>query len=54
MLGFFVFLFIFVCMWIFKKKVNVLWLILGLFVVGILGYWFGILGFLLVGYLLFG
>ncbi|MCY0683019.1 PTS system mannose/fructose/sorbose family transporter subunit IID, partial [Klebsiella pneumoniae] len=33
----------FACMWILKKKVNALWLILGLFVVGILGYWSGIL-----------
>lgn len=40
----------FACMWILKKKVNALWLILGLFVVGILGYWSGILGLPPAGY----
>ncbi|EIA21652.1 PTS system mannose-specific transporter subunit IID [Listeria fleischmannii subsp. coloradonensis] len=34
----------FLCMWILKKKVNPLWLILGLFVVGIVGYATHILG----------
>ncbi|MCY9807127.1 PTS mannose transporter subunit IID [Lentilactobacillus senioris] len=32
------------CIWLLRKKVNAIWIILGLFVVGILGYWSGILG----------
>lgn len=34
----------FLCMWLLNKKVNALWIILGMFVVGILGGWAGILG----------
>ncbi|MGN1400905.1 MAG: PTS mannose transporter subunit IID [Bacillus sp. (in: firmicutes)] len=33
----------FICMWLLKKKVNALWIIFGIFVIGILGYWAGIL-----------
>ena len=33
----------FVCMYLLKKKVNALYIIFGLFAVGILGYWAGIL-----------
>ncbi|RYL93057.1 PTS mannose transporter subunit IID [Sporolactobacillus sp. THM7-4] len=29
----------FICMWLLRKKINPLWIILGFFVVGILGYW---------------
>ncbi|BAW94069.1 PTS system, mannose/fructose/sorbose family, IID component [Actinomyces sp. Chiba101] len=34
----------FLCMWLLNKKVNALWIILGMFVVGILGAWTGLLG----------
>ena len=34
----------FLCMWLLNKKVNALWIILGMFVVGILGAWSGFLG----------
>lgn len=34
----------FICIWLLRRKVNAIWIILGLFVVGILGYWSGILG----------
>lgn len=34
----------FLCMKLLKKKVNAIWIIFGLFAVGILGYWLGILG----------
>lgn len=34
----------FLCMWILKKKVNPIWIIFGMFAVGILGYWSGFLG----------
>ena len=34
----------FLCMWLLNKKVNALWIILGMFVVGILGRWAHILG----------
>ncbi|RIV21889.1 PTS system mannose/fructose/sorbose family transporter subunit IID [Alicyclobacillaceae bacterium I2511] len=34
----------FLCIWLLNKKVNPLVLILGLFIVSILGYWVGILG----------
>ncbi|TFH53289.1 PTS mannose transporter subunit IID [Actinomyces viscosus] len=34
----------FLCMWLLNKKVNALWIILGMFVVGILGRWTGFLG----------
>ncbi|WP_257477912.1 PTS system mannose/fructose/sorbose family transporter subunit IID [Acidipropionibacterium jensenii] len=34
----------FLCMWILKKKVNPIWIIFGMFAVGILGYWTGFLG----------
>ena len=33
----------FFCMWLLKKKVNAIWIIFGMFAVGILGYWAGIL-----------
>lgn len=33
----------FFCMWLLRKKVNAMWIIFGLFGVGILGYYFGIL-----------
>lgn len=31
------------CMWLLRKKVNALWLIMGFFVIGIVGYWLGFL-----------
>ena len=34
----------FLCMWLLNKKVNALWIILGMFVIGILGAWTGWLG----------
>ena len=34
----------FLCMWLLNKKVNALWIILGMFVIGILGAWSGFLG----------
>lgn len=34
----------FLCMWLLNKRVNALWIILGMFVVGILGRWTGFLG----------
>ncbi|MBE6482403.1 MAG: PTS system mannose/fructose/sorbose family transporter subunit IID [Actinomyces ruminicola] len=34
----------FVCMWLLNKKINALWIILGMFVIGILGAWTGWLG----------
>ncbi|MBW3069224.1 MULTISPECIES: PTS system mannose/fructose/sorbose family transporter subunit IID [unclassified Actinomyces] len=34
----------FVCMWLLNKKVNALWIILGMFVIGIFGAWTGWLG----------
>lgn len=34
----------FFCMWLLRRKVNSLWIIIGMFVVGILGYWTGFLG----------
>ncbi|MCO7127269.1 PTS mannose transporter subunit IID [Sporolactobacillus shoreicorticis] len=34
----------FACMWLLKHKVNAIWIIFGMFVVGILGYWAGIFG----------
>ncbi len=33
----------FLCMWLLKKKINPIWIIFGMFAVGILGYWAGIL-----------
>lgn len=33
----------FACMWLLRKKVNAIWIIFGMFAVGILGYWAGIL-----------
>lgn len=33
----------FLCMWLLRKKVNAIWIIFGMFAVGILGYWAGIL-----------
>ncbi|AHI21630.1 PTS system mannose/fructose/sorbose family transporter subunit IID [Corynebacterium vitaeruminis] len=33
----------FLCMWLLRKKVNAIWIIFGMFVIGILGYWAGIL-----------
>lgn len=32
------------CMWLLRKKVNALWIIMGFFVIGIFGYWIGLLG----------
>lgn len=34
----------FACMWLLKHKVNALVIILGFFVIGIVGYWIGLLG----------
>ncbi len=34
----------FCCMWLLRNKVNALWIIMGFFVIGILGYWTGLLG----------
>lgn len=33
----------FLCMWLLRKKVNAIWIIFGMFAVGIFGYWAGIL-----------
>lgn len=32
------------CMWLLRRKVNALWIIIGFFVIGIFGYWIGLLG----------
>ncbi len=32
------------CMWLLRRKVNALWIIIGFFVIGIAGYWIGFLG----------
>ncbi|MBN3079935.1 PTS mannose transporter subunit IID [Pectobacterium jejuense] len=32
------------CMWLLRRKVNALWLIMGFFAIGIFGYWIGLLG----------
>lgn len=32
------------CMWLLRKKVNALWILIGFFALGILGYWTGVLG----------
>lgn len=32
------------CMWLLRRKVNALWLIIGFFAIGIFGYWIGLLG----------
>lgn len=32
------------CMWLLRHKVNALWIIIGFFALGILGYWLGFLG----------
>ncbi len=32
------------CMWLLRRKVNALWIIMGFFAIGILGYWIGFLG----------
>lgn len=37
-------LLMFLVLWLLRKKVNPIWIIVGLFVVGILGYWIGLLG----------
>lgn len=34
----------FVCMWLLRRKVNALCLIIGFFAIGIFGYWIGLLG----------
>lgn len=34
----------FACMWLLRKKVNALWIIMGFFVIGIVGYAIGVLG----------
>ena len=32
------------CMWLLRRKVNALWIIVGFFALGIFGYWIGLLG----------
>ncbi|SNC58720.1 PTS mannose transporter subunit IID [Sodalis endosymbiont of Henestaris halophilus] len=32
------------CMWLLRNKVNSLWIIMGFFIIGIFGYWMGLLG----------
>ncbi|WJV64455.1 PTS mannose transporter subunit IID [Pectobacteriaceae bacterium C52] len=32
------------CMWLLRRKINALWLIIGFFAIGIFGYWIGLLG----------
>lgn len=32
------------CMWLLRRKVNALWIIMGFFIIGIVGYWAGLLG----------
>ncbi len=32
------------CMWLLRRKVNALWIIIGFFAIGIFGYWIGLLG----------
>ncbi|MFX3615907.1 MAG: PTS system mannose/fructose/sorbose family transporter subunit IID [Sporolactobacillus sp.] len=34
----------FACMWLLKRKVNAIWIIFGMFILGILGYWGGLFG----------
>ena len=34
----------FACMWLLRRKVNALWIIIGFFVIGIFGYWIGLFG----------
>lgn len=34
----------FACMWLLRRKVNPLWIIIGFFILGIVGYWAGFLG----------
>ena len=31
------------CMWLLRRKVNALWIIMGFFAIGIFGYWIGFL-----------
>ncbi|MDO4927839.1 MAG: PTS mannose transporter subunit IID [Corynebacterium sp.] len=33
----------FLCMWLLRKKINAIWIIFGMFAIGILGYWGGVL-----------
>lgn len=33
----------FACMWLLRRKINAIWIIFGMFAIGILGYWAGIL-----------
>lgn len=33
----------FLCMWLLRRKVNAIWIIFGMFAIGILGYWGGVL-----------
>lgn len=33
----------FICMWLLNKKINALWIIIGLFGIGIIGHWLGLL-----------
>ena len=33
----------FACMWLLRRKINAIWIIFGVFAIGILGYWAGIL-----------
>lgn len=32
------------CMWLLRRKINALWIIMGFFAIGIFGYWVGFLG----------
>ncbi|UVK77533.1 MAG: mannose-specific PTS enzyme IID component [Sodalis sp. Fse] len=32
------------CMWLLRRKINSLWIIMGFFIIGIFGYWVGLLG----------
>ncbi|WP_241647123.1 PTS mannose transporter subunit IID [Rosenbergiella metrosideri] len=32
------------CMWLLRNKVNALWIIIGFFIIGIIGFWSGLLG----------
>ncbi|URJ23378.1 PTS mannose transporter subunit IID [Blochmannia endosymbiont of Camponotus sp. C-003] len=42
--GFIPLLLTFTCMWLLNKKINALWIIIGFFGIGIVGYWTGLLG----------
>ncbi|AKC60011.1 PTS mannose transporter subunit IID [Blochmannia endosymbiont of Polyrhachis (Hedomyrma) turneri] len=42
--GFIPLLLTFTCMWLLRKKINALWIIMGFFGISIFGYWIGIFG----------